>query len=230
MELIRPLQRRQVARETEFSPLAGVPEPGQKFAPEHPSEDGDREEVVVTAGDPAALVVRESAAGDDAMDVRVQREVLAPGVQHRQHADVSPEVLRVRGHLKEGFRGSPHEQAVHHAGVGKRHRAEGAGKREHDVEVRCVEQVGGLGLQPARGVGPLTLGTMAIAARVIGDFLMSTLQTSQDMSSQGGGTARGQVVEGAALHGRQARTVLLQKRVATAPDHLGHFEPRSGHG
>ena len=59
---------------------------------------------------------------------------------------------------------------------------------------------------------------------------MSALHTSQEMSSQGGGTARGQVVEGAALHGRQARTVLLQKRVATAPDHLGHFEPRSGHG
>src|SRR4051794_15921405 len=70
----------------------------------------------------------------------------------------------------------------------------------------------------------------AVAARVIGDLLMSALQAPQDVSPQGGGAARGQVVEGTALHGRQARTVLLQKRVATAPDHLGHFEPRSCHG
>ena len=59
---------------------------------------------------------------------------------------------------------------------------------------------------------------------------MSALQTPQDVSTQGGGAASGQVVEGAALHGRQARTVLFQECVATAPDHLGHFEPRSGHG
>ena len=59
---------------------------------------------------------------------------------------------------------------------------------------------------------------------------MSALHTPQDMSSQGGGAASGQVVEGAALHGRQARTVLFQECVATAPEDLGHFEPRSGHG
>ena len=164
------------------------------------------------------------------MDVRVQREVLAPGVQHRQHADFGPEVLRVGGHLEEGFRGGPHQQAVDRAGVVKCDRAEGAGEREHDVEVRCVEQVGGLGLQPSRGGRGLALGAMAVAARVIGDLLVPALRALQDVPTQGRRAAGGQVVEGAALHGRQARTVLLQERVATAPDHLGHFEPRSGHG
>ena len=51
------------------------------------------------------------------MDVRVQREVLAPGVQHRQHADFGAEMDRVRGHLEQGFRGGPHEQAVDLTGV-----------------------------------------------------------------------------------------------------------------
>ena len=59
---------------------------------------------------------------------------------------------------------------------------------------------------------------------------MPALQTAQDMSAQGGGTASGQVVEGAALHGRQARTVPFQECIATAPEDLGHFEPRSVHG
>ena len=93
VEPIRPPQRRQVAREAESSPLEGGAEPAEELAPEHPAEDADREEEVVTAGDPTAPVEREPAAGDDAMDVRVQHEVLAPGVQHRQHADFGPEVF-----------------------------------------------------------------------------------------------------------------------------------------
>lgn len=59
---------------------------------------------------------------------------------------------------------------------------------------------------------------------------MSAPWALQDVPAQGRRAAGRQVVEGAALHGRQARTVPLQERVATAPDHLGHFEPRSGHG
>ena len=92
----------ELAREAEPPPLEGGPEPGEELAPEDAAEDADRQEEVVAAGDPTAPVGREPAAGDDAMDVRVQREVLAPGVQHRQHADLGPEVLRVGGHLAAG--------------------------------------------------------------------------------------------------------------------------------
>ena len=59
---------------------------------------------------------------------------------------------------------------------------------------------------------------------------MPALRALQDVPAQGRGAAGGQVVEGAALLGRQARAVPFQERVATAPDDLGHFEPRSGHG
>ena len=103
VESLGPGQRRQLGREAEPSPLEGGTEPGQELAPEHAAEDADRQEEVVTAGDPTALVGRQPAAGDDAMDVRVQREVLAPGVQHRQHADLGPEVLRVRRPPRGGF-------------------------------------------------------------------------------------------------------------------------------
>jgi hypothetical protein len=101
------------------------------------------------------------------MDVRVQSEILAPGVQHRQHADLGTEVSRVRGHLDKGSRGGPHQQAADRAGVGKRRQAEGPGEHEDDVEVRRVEQVGGLGLQPPRRGRGLALGAMAVAARVV---------------------------------------------------------------
>ena len=108
--------------------------------------------------------------------------------------------------------------------------AEGTGEREHNVEVRRLEQVGGLVLQPPRCGRRLALGAMAVAAGVIRDLLVAALRALQDMPAQGRRTTDHKVVEGAALHGRQARTVLLQERIATAPDHLSHFEPRSGHG
>ena len=57
-------------------------EPAQELAPEHTAEDADWEEEMITADDPTTLVGRQPAAGDDAMDMRVQREVLTPGVQH----------------------------------------------------------------------------------------------------------------------------------------------------
>ncbi len=59
---------------------------------------------------------------------------------------------------------------------------------------------------------------------------MPALRALQDVPAQGRRAAGRQVVEGTSLLGGQARTVPLQERVATAPDHLGHFEPRSGHG
>src|SRR5262245_55473454 len=71
---------------------------------------------------------------------------------------------------------------------------------------------------------------MAVATRVVGDLLVPALRALQDVSTQSGGAAGGQVVEDATLLGRQARTVLVQECIATAPDDLGHFEPRSGHG
>ncbi|MGO9596956.1 MAG: hypothetical protein ACLP7Q_02920 [Isosphaeraceae bacterium] len=58
----------------------------------------------------------------------MQREVLAPGVLHREHADLGPKVFRVRGHREAGFRDSPHEQVVDHAGAEPRYRAESAGR------------------------------------------------------------------------------------------------------
>jgi hypothetical protein len=68
-----PFQRLQPAREAEAPLPEGRSQSAEEFAPGYATEDADRQEEVVAAGDPAALVGREPAAGDDAMDVRVQR-------------------------------------------------------------------------------------------------------------------------------------------------------------
>src|SRR4051794_25394180 len=50
------------------------------------TEDADRDEQITTATYPTTLVGRHPTVGDDAMDVRVQLEVLSPGSQHESCA------------------------------------------------------------------------------------------------------------------------------------------------
>ena len=71
---------------------------------------------------------------------------------------------------------------------------------------------------------------MAVAAGVVGDLLVPTLGTTQDMTAQSRGAAGGQVVQGAALLGRQSRSVAFQELIETAPDDLGHGGPSGRHG
>src|SRR3954454_19678288 len=76
VESLRPGQRLQPAAEAEPPLLEGGTQPAEELASEHTAEDADRQEKVVAGGAPTTAVEREPAAGDDAMDVRVQRQVL----------------------------------------------------------------------------------------------------------------------------------------------------------
>jgi hypothetical protein len=64
-------------------------------------------------------------------------------------------------------------------------------EREDDVHVGHVEQLALAGLKPSLSGLRLALGAVAIAARVIGDGLMSAGVTPIEMPAEGGGaTAR----------------------------------------
>ena len=98
--------------EGELSPVEGGAEQREELAPEHAAEDADRQEEPRSAGDPARAVGREPAARHDAMDVGVVLQVLAPGVEDGQEADLGPEVLGVGGDLPQGLGGGPEQEAV----------------------------------------------------------------------------------------------------------------------
>ena len=162
--------------------------------------------------DPARAVRREAAARHHAMDVRMQLQVLPPGMQYRQHADLGAQVLRVRGHLDQGLRGGPHQQAVDFTRVGQGDRVQRPREREDDVEVRDVEQVGRLRLHPPRRRGAVTLRAVAVAAGVVADLLIPALRAAQDMPAQGRRAAGRQVVQGPPLLGGQAGAIRLEER------------------
>ena len=84
------------AEEAEFAGLEGGAQFVEEQPAEEPREHAHRQEEAGPAGDPARAVERQAAAGHDAMDVRMMVQVLAPGMEHGDEADLGAEVLRDR--------------------------------------------------------------------------------------------------------------------------------------
>ena len=122
--------------------------------------------------------------------MRVMHQVLAPGVQHRQDAQLMrAQVAGVGGDLAERLMGRFEQQAVEQALVLQRQGSDLAGQREDQMEVGDRQQFGGPLLQPLGAGQRLALGAMPIAARVIGDRAVVAAVAGRDVTAQGGGAA-----------------------------------------
>ena len=201
LELLPPGQRLRLAREPEPPGGESGAEASQELAPKHPAQHPDRQEKVGTAADPAGAIRRRATAWHHAMDMGMQLQVLAPGVQHRQHADLGAQMLRIGGDLDQGLGGGPHQQTVDFTRVGQRDRVQRPRERENDVEVGHLQKVGRLRLQPTRRRGAVALRAVAVAAGIVADLLIPALRTSQDMPAQRRRAAGRQVVQGSPLFG-----------------------------
>lgn len=147
--------------------------------------------------DPPAAVDRETAARDNAVDVRMQHEGLTPGVKNRQSADANVEPA-----LRDlGQRGASRaeEQIVKHARRAAGKDIELLGHGEDDVKVRDGEQLGAARLYPFRTGRSLTARAAAAAAGMPEDVLIAAVVALLALSSEGRGAARGDGPERLAL-------------------------------
>src|SRR5215468_249529 len=88
------------------------------------------------------------------------------------------------------------------------------------------QQVRRLPFEPAGAGQGLTFGTVAVAARIVGDTLAAAVQAVLDMPAQFGGATACQVAQCLTLHGRQPTAVAIEKAIAIVPDHIRHFQRR----
>ena len=61
---------------------------------------------------PGGAVIGQSAAGNQAMNVRMEDEPLRPGMQHGQHADGATDPARIAGQHDDRLGGGLHQSAV----------------------------------------------------------------------------------------------------------------------
>src|ERR1700730_6086272 len=134
---------------------------------EEAGEDAHRKKESFATRDPAASVGRESAAGNDTMQVRVEHQILSPGVQDSEEADLGTQMFGISSNSAQGFSGSPEENVVHHflileSDVGNLFR-EG---KDH-VEVLSIEELGLTVLDPLGAGWGRAFWTMPVPAAVI---------------------------------------------------------------
>src|SRR6202158_278838 len=85
-------EERQIPGKVQLAKLKGGLESGDELAAKHTAEHLDREKEARLRSNPAGVIERESAGGDNAMDMRMKLELLVPGMRHAEEADLSPEM------------------------------------------------------------------------------------------------------------------------------------------
>jgi hypothetical protein len=123
------------------------------------------------------------------MHVGMVEQILPPGVQDGEEADLGPEVLGIGGDGAQGLGCGAEEEAVDPSFVLGGEGGDRVGHGEDDVEVRGVEELGLTVLDPFRPGERLAAGAMAIGARVIPDAGVLAVIAPLDVAAEGGGPA-----------------------------------------
>ena len=161
----RPLlERFQGAEELKFAGIECFLEGLQKEPAEQRGQNPDRQEKVRPAGNPAITARRRSAAGHDAMQVRMKLEVLSPTVQDGKEADLRTEVFGIGRDGSQSFGRGPEENAVDSLLVLESDRGNLFRHGEDDMKVRDLKKFGLAILNPLGAGQGLTFWAMAIAA------------------------------------------------------------------
>ena len=103
--------------ETELALSEGLFQSGDELAPEDPGQDGLGQEEAVRGAEPAGVVEGESAGRHDAMDVGMVFQLLIPGMEHTEEADMGAQMFPITSNFEQGFGAGMEQQTVEEPGV-----------------------------------------------------------------------------------------------------------------
>jgi hypothetical protein len=162
----------------------------EKQAAEQTGQHAHRKKEMGSAGNPAGLVGGESAAGDDAMQMRMKDQSLPPGVKDGEKTDLGAEMLGVGRNSLQGVGGGPEENTVDNSLVLKGDGGNLLWYSKNDVKIGNVQKLRFSILDPLGARQRLTLRTVPIRARVAPDALVAATVTDLDMAAQSGRAAQ----------------------------------------
>jgi len=215
------------ATKGELAALVRPPELFTEEAAKETRENSHGEKEVLTTTDPALTVEGETAAGDHAMQVWVMEQILAPGMEHGQKADLGAEVFGIKGNSGERLRSGRKENVVDGALVLQGEMGQLLRECKDNMEVLNWQQVRQTVFEPTRLSERLTLGTVPIAARVVRDAPQATRVTLIDMTAEHASAALFDSAHDATLLWRQR--VRGAKGCSVLAEDVGHLERWSRH-
>jgi len=138
------------AKEVQAPGVKGVLQLRQKQPAKQPREHAYRQEETRTAGDPALAIGTQAAARNHAMQMRVMLQILAPGMQNGDEADLGTQVPGIDSDGAQSFGGGVKQDVVDGGLVLVRDRGDLLGQREDNVEIADGKEVGPAIFQPLR--------------------------------------------------------------------------------
>jgi len=154
--------------------LEGFQELAAEDFAEHPL---GKKEAGIARVHPVCVIARQAAGGHDAVSVGMMLQLLIPGVQNAEEANLSAEALGVRGDFDQGLGAATEQQPVDRFFVLQGQRSQLVGERKHDMSVRRREQFGAPRGQPTVARLVLALGAVPVPARN-GDLSITCLMGS----------------------------------------------------
>src|SRR5713226_3805177 len=153
----------------------------------------------------------------------------APGVEDGGEADAGAEVPGIGGDGEQRFGRRAEQQIVDHRLVLVGERGDLGRQGEDQVEVADRQQIGLARGEPILRRRTLALGTMPVAARVVGDPAVAAILTALDMTAEGS--------RAAALDGRHHLELAEAHMPGIGPapggamvmEDVGNLQPRAVH-
>jgi hypothetical protein len=149
--------------------------PGNKLTAEDTTEHLDGKKEGRAGGDPVGVVWSESAGSKHTVNMGMMLQSLVPGMEHAEETDHCAEVPGIASDLKQSLSAGLKQQVINHLLVLQRERSKLARQREDDMHVGRRQKLSFTRLQPVLARVALALGTVPIAARVVGDGGMSAV-------------------------------------------------------
>ena len=203
------------------------PLPGERLAELAAHQLGERldwNQETLAGRMPEAAVVRDAAAGDQAVDVGVVVQLLRPGVEHGEYAHLGADITRVAGQLDDRLGRHLHQQRVAVTLVGAQHGAQLGWDGDGDVEVGRIQQLGGTSGEPALGLLAVASRTASVAAGMVGIDLGAARFAAPEMATQRGAAAGDDVGDRPAVRGQHAGAVPRDMLVGEAPADVGEID------
>ena len=170
-------------------------------------------------GHPTGAVIRQGASWDQTVHMEVGVEELVPRMEDHNAAQLATEVVPTE--LEQRLTGGRKQQAEEQPLIAQDERVEGVWQRKDGVKVWNREEFGLAVCHPLRFGEALTLGTVPIAARMVGVALEAALRALLHMPAKlGRATGRDGLQDPLLARGDRMG---LPIAVAIEPDDVGHF-------
>jgi hypothetical protein len=156
--------------------------------------------------------------------MRMVLQVLAPGVEHGNEADLGPEMTRVGSDCAQRFGRRLEQDGVHRSLVPEGDFGGWRRQGEDDVEIRHRQQFGLALGQPRHPCQSLAFRAMAIPTRIVGDADQAAIGTALDVAAEGRRPTGLDRAHDAALCSPKMTGMSLTVSLAVAAEDVRHFQ------